>query len=37
MEHALVVAAQTKALSISFIRLIKNHSRLLKLLQFGKF
>jgi len=35
MEHALVIAAKTKASSL--IRLIKNHSKILKLLQFDNF
>jgi len=35
MEHASAVTAKTKASSL--IRLIKNHSNILKLLQFEKF
>jgi len=35
MEYTLAVAAKTKALSL--IRLIKNQSQILKLLQFEKF
>jgi len=35
MKHVLAVRAEIKA--ASFIRLIKNHSKILKLLQFEKF
>jgi len=35
MEHASAVTAETKASLL--IRLIKNHSKILKLLQFEKF
>jgi len=35
MKHALVIAAETKASSL--IRFIKNHSKILKLLQLEKF
>jgi len=35
MEHASAAAAETKASSL--IRFIKNHSKILKLLQFKKF
>jgi len=35
MKHTLAVAAETKASSL--IKLIKNHSKILKLLQFDKF
>jgi len=35
MEHMLAVATETKASSL--IRLIKNHSKILKLLQFENF
>jgi len=34
MEHMLVIAAETKA---SIIKLIKNQSKILKLLRFEKF
>jgi len=35
MEHMLAITAETKASSL--IRLIKNHSKILKLLHFEKF
>jgi len=35
MKNALAVAAETKASSL--IRLIKNHSKILKLMQFEKY
>jgi len=35
MEHASAIAAKTKASSL--IRLIKNHSKILKMLQFEQF